>query len=59
MYSEPLSSEVLDIFYSMTYEYKPKSAGLSSILFNCKEREGDDLPTIQLLRNFHLVCRPH
>lgn len=60
MNSEPASSEILNIFCSMTYEYKPKcSAGLSSFLFNCEERgEGDDLPAILLLRNFHLVCWP-
>lgn len=53
-----MSSEVLNIFYSMTYEYKPKSsAGLSSLLLNCEEGEGgDDLSAILLLRNFHLAC---
>lgn len=54
--SEPMSSEVLNI-YSVTYEYKPKpSAGLFSLLFSCKEREGGDLPAILLLRDFNLVC---
>lgn len=56
--SKSVSSEVLNIFYSMTCEYKPKSsAGLSSLLLNCGEREeGDDLSAILLQRNFHLAC---
>lgn len=56
--SKSVTSEILIIFCSMTYEYKPKtSAGLSSLLLNCEEREGgDDLSAILLLRNFHLAC---
>lgn len=56
--SKSVNSEVLNIFYSMTCEYKPKSsAGLSSLLLNCGEREeGDDLSAILLQRNFHLAC---
>lgn len=41
MNGDPVTSEVLNVFFSMTYEYKPKfSAGLFSLLFNCKELNG-------------------
>lgn len=59
MNSDPVTSEVLNIFFSMTCEYKPKfSVGLFSLFFslNCKEiGEGADLPAVQLLRDSELV----
>lgn len=57
MNSDPVTSEVLNVFFSMTCEYKPKfSVGLFSLLFNCKEMgEGADLPAVQLLRDSELI----